>query len=127
MVKDAEAHAEEDARQRELVDARNQADNMIHATEKSLKEYGEKVSGTDRANIESLVSELRDAIKGDNKDVITRKSEALMEASGKLMQAMAGQADGGAAGATDAGAQAGGKSGGDDIVDAEFEEVDGKK
>jgi molecular chaperone DnaK len=127
MVKDAEAHAEEDARQRELVDARNQADNMIHATEKSLKEYGEKVSGADRANIESLVSELRDAIKGDNKDVITRKSEALMEASGKLMQAMAGQADGGAAGATDAGAQAGGKSGGDDIVDAEFEEVDGKK
>jgi molecular chaperone DnaK len=127
MVKDAEAHAEEDARQRELVEARNQADNMIHGTEKSLKEYGEKVDGASRANIESLISELRDAIKGDNKDVITRKSEALMEASGKLMQAMAGQAEGGAAGAADAGAQAGGKSGDDDIVDAEFEEVDGKK
>lgn len=127
MVKDAEAHAEEDRKQRELVDARNQADNMIHATEKSLKEYGEKVSGQDRANIESLISELRDAAKGDNKDVIERKSEALMEASGKLMQAMAGQA-GGDAGAAGAGAQqAGGKPGDDDIVDAEFEEVDGKK
>jgi molecular chaperone DnaK len=127
MVKDAEAHAEEDRKQRELVDARNQADNMIHATEKSLKEYGEKVSGTDRANIESLISELRDAVKGDNKDVIERKSEALLEASGKLMQAMAGQA-GSDAGAAGAGAQqAGGKPGDDDIVDAEFEEVDGKK
>lgn len=130
MVKDAEAHAEEDKRQRELVDVRNQADAMIHATEKSLKEYGEKAPGADRANLESLISELRDAVKGDNKDVIQRKSEALMEASGKLMQAMAGgQAEGGAGAAAGAGAQqqAGGKSGDDDIVDAEFEEVDGKK
>ncbi len=126
MVKDAEAHAEEDKKQRELVEARNQADTMIHATEKSLREYGEKVSGADRAQLESLISELRDAIKGDNKDVITRKSEALMEASGKLMQTMAnaqGGAESGAAGAQ----QAGGKPGDDDIVDAEFEEVDGKK
>ena len=101
MVKDAEAHAEEDKKQRELVEARNQADTMIHATEKSLREYGEKVSGADRAQLESLISELRDAIKGDNKDVITRKSEALMEASGKLMQTMAnaqGGAEAGAAG-----------------------------
>ena len=127
MVKDAEAHAEEDKRQRELVDARNQADNMIHATEKSLKEYGDKVPGAERGNIESLMSELRDAVKGDNKDVITRKSEALMEASGKLMQAMAGGAAGGAdaAGGAQSGEQA--KADGDDIVDAEFEEVDGKK
>jgi len=125
MVKDAEAHAEEDRKQRELVDARNQADSMIHGTEKSLKEYGEKVDGASRANLESLISELRDAVKGDNKDVIERKSEALLEASGKLMQAMAGGAEGAQPGA--AGAQASGKSGDDDIVDAEFEEVDGKK
>ena len=125
MVKDAEAHAEEDRKQRELVDARNQADSMIHGTEKSLKEYGEKVPGAERANIESLISELRDAVKGDNKDVIERKSEALMEASGKLMQQMAGGAEGGAPGA--GAQQAGGKPGDDDIVDAEFEEVDGKK
>lgn len=125
MVKDAEAHAEEDRKQRELVDARNQADSMIHGTEKSLKEYGEKVPGAERANIESLISELRDAVKGDNKDVIERKSEALMEASGKLMQQMAGGAEGGAPGA--GAQQASGKAGDDDIVDAEFEEVDGKK
>jgi molecular chaperone DnaK len=125
MVKDAEAHAEEDKKQRELIDARNQADNLIHGTEKSLKEYGEKVDGATRAQVESLISELRDAIKGDNKTIIERKSEALMEASGKLMQTMAG-----GAGAANAGAQAAGsaKAGGnDDIVDAEFEEVDSKK
>ncbi|EIJ33445.1 molecular chaperone DnaK [Thiothrix nivea] len=126
MVKDAEAHAEEDKKQRELVDVRNQADSMIHATEKSMKEYGDKVPGADRANIESLISELRDAIKGDNKDVIERKSEALMEASGKLMQAMAGGAEGQAASGDQAQA-GGGKPADDDIVDAEFEEVDGKK
>ncbi|OQX02998.1 MAG: molecular chaperone DnaK [Thiothrix lacustris] len=126
MVKDAEAHAEDDRKSRELVDARNQADSMIHGTEKSLKEYGEKVDGASRANLESLISELRDAVKGDNKDVIERKSEALMEASGKLMQQMAGGADGGVEPGA-AGAQAGGKAGDDDIVDAEFEEVDGKK
>ncbi len=128
MVKDAEAHAEEDKKQRELIDARNQADNLIHGTEKSLKEYGEKVDGATRAQIESLISELRDAIKGDNKTVIERKSEALMEASGKLMQTMAG----GAGAADMGGAQAAGSanakaSGNDDIVDAEFEEVDSKK
>ncbi|OQX10255.1 MAG: molecular chaperone DnaK [Thiothrix lacustris] len=125
MVKDAEAHAEDDRKQRELVDARNQADSMIHGTEKSLKEYGEKVDGASRANLEALISELRDAIKGDNKDVIERKSEALMEASGKLMQQMAGGAESGVE--PGVGAQAGGKAGDDDIVDAEFEEVDGKK
>lgn len=131
MVKDAEAHAEEDKKQRELVEARNQADNMIHATEKSLKEYGDKVPGAERANIESLISELRDAVKGDNKDVISRKSEALMEASGKLMQSMAGGAPGadaaGAAGGAGEQAKTDGKPADDDIVDAEFEEVDGKK
>jgi len=123
MVKDAEAHAEEDRKLRELVDARNQADSLIHGTDKSLKEYGDKVDGAERAKIESMISELKDAIKGDNKDVIERKSEALMEASGKLMQAMAGQA-GGADGAQP---QSGGQAADDDIVDAEFEEVDGKK
>ncbi|TXH78068.1 MAG: molecular chaperone DnaK [Thiothrix sp.] len=128
MVKDAEAHAEEDRKQRELVEVRNQADNLIHGTEKSLRDYGDKVEGADRANIESLVRELRDALKGDNKDIIERKSEALGEASGKLMQKMAGMGAGpeaGAAGATGQ-AGAGAKSADDDIVDAEFEEVNKK-
>lgn len=120
MVKDAEAHAEEDRKQRELVDARNQADGLVHATEKSLRDYGDKVDGADRANIESLVREVRDALKGDNKDIIERKSEALGEASGKLMQKMAGMGDAGSAG------QPGSKPADDDIVDAEFEEVNKK-
>lgn len=126
MVKDAEAHAEEDRKQRELVEVRNQADNLIHGTEKSLRDYGDKVEGADRANIESLVRELRDALKGDNKDIIERKSEALGEASGKLMQKMAGMGAGPEAGAAGASGQAGAKSADDDIVDAEFEEVNKK-
>lgn len=128
MVKDAEAHAEEDRKQRELVEVRNQADNLIHGTEKSLRDYGDKVEGADRANIESLVRELRDALKGDNKDIIERKSEALGEASGKLMQKMAGMGAGSEAGAAGATGQAGAgaKSADDDIVDAEFEEVNKK-
>ena len=124
MVKDAEAHAEEDRKQRELIEARNQADGLVHATEKSLRDYGDKVDGADRANIESLVREVRDALKGDNKDVIERKSEALGEASGKLMQKMAGMNAGAEAGA--AGQAGGAKSADDDIVDAEFEEVNKK-
>ncbi|WP_298607674.1 molecular chaperone DnaK [uncultured Thiothrix sp.] len=128
MVKDAEAHAEEDRKQRELVDVRNQADNLIHGTEKSLRDYGDKVDGADRANIESLVRELRDALKGDNKDIIERKSEALGEASGKLMQKMAGMGAGPEAGTAGASGQAGAgaKPADDDIVDAEFEEVNKK-
>lgn len=124
MVKDAEAHAEEDRKQRELVETRNQADGLVHATEKSLRDYGDKVDGADRANIESLIREVRDALKGDNKDVIERKSEALGEASGKLMQKMAGMGAGPEAGA--AGQAGSSKSADDDIVDAEFEEVDKK-
>lgn len=127
MVKDAEAHAEEDRKQRELIEARNQADGLVHATEKSLRDYGDKVDGADRANIESLVREVRDALKGDNKDVIERKSEALGEASGKLMQKMAGMGAGTESGAAGASGQAGSsKPADDDIVDAEFEEVNKK-
>lgn len=128
MVKDAEAHAEEDRKQRELIEARNQADGLVHATEKSLRDYGDKVDGADRANIESLVREVRDALKGDNKDVIERKSEALGEASGKLMQKMAGMGAGPDMGAAGAAGQSGSgsKPADDDIVDAEFEEVNKK-
>ncbi|CAA6823865.1 MAG: Chaperone protein DnaK, partial [uncultured Thiotrichaceae bacterium] len=134
MVQDAEAHAEDDKKQRELVDTRNQAESLIHGTEKSLKEYGDKVDSADRANLENLMSELKDAVKGDNKDIIERKSEALGEASGQLMQKMAGTGAGpeaaaaaaaGAAGAT--GAESATKAEDDDIVDAEFEEVDNDK
>ncbi|MDX1335453.1 MAG: molecular chaperone DnaK [Gammaproteobacteria bacterium] len=127
MVKDAEAHADEDRKFQELVSARNQADNMIHATEKSLSELGDKVEAAERAAIESAVSDLKEALKGDDKDVIEKKTEALAEASGKLAERMyQQQGPEGAEGAP--GAEAEGTSAADDdVVDAEFEEVDDKK
>ena len=131
MVRDAEAHAAEDKRFRELVETRNKADAMIHAVERSLKDLGEKVEAGERASVESAVSDLRTALKGDDRDVIEKKTEALAQASASIAQkAYAGQAGaegapgaaGGEAGASSAGA-AGGK---DDVVDAEFEEVKDK-
>ncbi len=132
MVKDAEAHAEEDKKFHEMVEARNQADAMLHATRKSLEEMGDKVDGAERANIESLMKELEEAMKGDSKTAIEAKTKALAEASGKLAEKMyqqeggnAGAAGAGAAGA--AGGAASGAAGDDDVVDAEFEEVDDNK
>jgi molecular chaperone DnaK len=140
MVRDAEAHAEEDKRFRELVDVRNKADGLIHAVEKSLKDLGEKVSGEERAKVESALSDLRSALKSDDKGVIEKKAEALAQASGAIAQrayadaqsaGAAGAGGPGAAGAggagpgASAGAGAGAASGAgrDDVVDAEFEEV----
>ncbi|MCL4155907.1 UNVERIFIED_CONTAM: hypothetical protein GTU68_019298 [Idotea baltica] len=118
MVKDAEAHAEEDKKARELVDARNQADGLVHATEKSLAEYGDKVDEAEKTKVTALVEELKEALKGDDKDLIEKKSQELMEASGTLAQAAAG----GEAGEAPEGEQASAED--DDVVDAEFEEVD---
>jgi len=127
MVKDAEAHADEDRKFQELVSARNQADNMIHATEKSLSELGDKVEAAERAAIESAVSDLKEALKGDDKDVIEKKTEALAEASGKLAERMyQQQGPEGAEGAPGAEAE-GASAADDDVVDAEFEEVDDNK
>ncbi len=129
MVKDAEAHAEEDRRFQELVNARNQADNLIHATEKSLKEMGDKVEADERSRIEDAISALKEAIKGDDKALIEAKTQALAEASGKLaerMYAQQGEAAGGAQAGAGAG-QGGAQAGHEDVVDAEFEEVDDNK
>jgi molecular chaperone DnaK len=126
MVKDAEAHAADDKKFHELVAARNQADNLIHATEKSLKEFGDKVSEDEKKAIEEAADALREAMKGDDKDAIEAKTQALAEASGKLAEKMYAE-QGGAEGAA-AGEQAGGQSkADDDVVDAEFEEVDDNK
>ncbi len=129
MIKDAEAHADEDRKTRELVEVRNQADAMIHATEKSLKDLGEQVDASDKEAIESAIAELKKAIDGKDKEDIEDKTRKLAEASGKLAEKAY------AANATDANASAkGGSSSGtnnaadDDVVDAEFEEVkDDKK
>ena len=128
MVADAEAHAAEDKKFRELVESRNRADALVHATEKSLSELGDKVSGGDRAAAESALSDLKTALKGDDKDQIDRKAEALAKASQGLMAA-AQQAAAGAAGDAGAGPQGqgnagpGSAAGNDNVVDAEFEEV----
>jgi molecular chaperone DnaK len=137
MVRDAETHAEEDKRFRELVDSRNKADALIHAVDKSLQGLGDKVDAGERATVESAMSDLRTALKGDDRGVIDKKAEALAQASAGIAQrahaaetgAAGGGADPGAAGGSDPapGAQPGGGGGGrEDVVDAEFEEVKDK-
>ena len=120
MISDAEAHAEEDKKLVELVTARNQADGMIHATEKTLEEMGDKVEASEKADIEAAIEALQEAVKGDDKAVIDEKTEALTALSGKLAEKM--YADAGAEGAAE-GAEPQADSAADDAVDAEFEEV----
>jgi molecular chaperone DnaK len=129
MVKDAEAHAEEDKKQRALIDSRNQADSMVHSAEKSLKDLGDKIDATEKAKVETLIKDLKELIKGDNKDAIDKKTQELMEASGALAQVAAAQQGGGTpTGNTGEQAKKDAKANADDdIVDAEFEEVDDKK
>lgn len=122
MISDAELHAEEDKAFQEIVSAKNHADGLIHATEKSLKELGDKVEAAERADIESAMAELKEAIKGNEKSVIEKKTEKLTDASAKLAQRMYAQADGQAGSASEAGThEKGGKE--EDVVDADFEEV----
>ena len=125
MVRDAEANADADAKFEELVTARNQADGMVHATRKQIEEAGDDLPAEDKEKIEAALKELEEAIKGDDKEAIDAKSQAVIEASSKLMeiaqakaQAQGGAAPEGAAPEADAG-----QAGGDDVVDAEFEEV----
>ncbi len=127
MIKDAEAHAEEDRKLKELVAARNQADSMIHATEKSLEELGDKVQVEEKSQIEAAIEELKEAVKGDDKEAIEAKTHALTELSGKLAERVYAQTSGegaaGSAGAADTSGASESAGGGDDVVDAEFEEV----
>ena len=122
MVQDAEAHAEEDRKFQELVSARNQADGMIHATEKTLSDMGDKIDADEKSRIEAAIKDLREVLDKDDKDAIESKTQALAEASQKLAEQMyadAGGADAEGAAAGDANS----KPAGDDVVDAEFEEV----
>ncbi|WP_417550841.1 molecular chaperone DnaK [Methylophaga sp.] len=123
MVKDAEAHADEDRKFHELVTARNQADGLIHATNKSLIDLGDKVEADEKAKIEAAIEELQQALKGEDKADIEAKTAALSEAAGKLAErAYAENAEAGdSAASEDTSAQ------NDDVVDAEFEEVDDDK
>ncbi len=119
MVTDAEAHAEEDQKFRELVEVRNQADALVHASEKSLEDLGEKVEADERARIESAAGELKDALKGDDKDIIETKTKALAEASASLAQRVYEQQSE----TGQAGDDAAETPEDDSVVDAEFEEV----
>ncbi|HTQ13137.1 MAG TPA: molecular chaperone DnaK [Rhizomicrobium sp.] len=127
MVKDAEAHAAEDKKRREAAEAKNHADALVHTTEKALSEHGSKVADADRTAIENGIAALKEAIKSDDPDQIKSKTEALAQASMKLGEAMYKAQQEQAAG------QAGGEPGGDgarkddNVVDAEFSEVDDNK
>jgi len=126
MVKDAEAHASEDKKRKELVEAKNQADAGLHSTEKALAEHGDKISAEDKAAIETALAELKSATEGEDVEAIQAKTQALMQASMKLGEAMyqAAQAAGGGAGAAEDGEAASADEG---VVDAEFEEVNDTK
>jgi len=120
MVKEAESHAEEDKQRRELVEIRNQAEALVHSTERMLKEYGDKVSAGDKALVETALSDLKSAVQGEDKDAIKQKVDALAQASMKLGEALYQSSQGGAAGGGPS-ASAGGPD--DKVVDVDFEEV----
>ena len=125
MVRDAEAHAEDDKKFHELVTARNSADGIVHATKSSLKEMGDKISEDERKTVESAIEGVEEAMKGDDKDTIDTAVEKLSQAGQVIYQKAAEQAQAEqAAGAAEAGAE---EPTDDDVVDAEFEEVDDDK
>jgi molecular chaperone DnaK len=123
MVKDAEAHAAEDKERKALVEAKNHAEALVHSTERSLKEYGSKVSAADKSAIEAAVAELKTAMEGEDAEAIREKTAALAQVSMKLGEAMYKATQGGPEGGR-GGDQPGGEGKSEGVVDAEFEEVD---
>ncbi|MCK5224817.1 Hsp70 family protein, partial [Candidatus Calescamantes bacterium] len=133
MTKDAELHAEEDKKRREVVDAKNQADQLVYSTEKTLKEHGEKVSAEVRGKIEAALNNLKEAAKGEDKDAIQKASENLGEAAQELGKILYEEAAKKQAEEQPAGEQTvepepeskgKKKKGGDDVIDVEFEAKD---
>ncbi len=118
MINDAEAHAEEDKKARELIDAKNSAETMIHATEKSITDLGDKVEADEKSAAEAAIAELKTALEGDDKDAIEEKTKALTEVAGKIAEKAYAEKAAEEGGEPDAQAEAA-----DDVVDAEFEEV----
>ncbi len=123
MVRDAEAHADEDKKFEALVQLRNQADGMIHATRKTLEEAGDKATDDEKQAIETAITELEEATKGDDQELIQQKLDALTEASGKLAQKMYAEQAEGAEQPGEEGADQGKSKPEEDVVDAEYEEV----
>ncbi|MEA3025412.1 MAG: molecular chaperone DnaK, partial [Alphaproteobacteria bacterium] len=128
MVKDAEAHAEEDKKRKAEVEAKNHAEALLHSTEKALAEHGSKVGEPERKAIENAMADLKEALKGNDGTAIQAKTNALAQASMKLGEAMYKDQQPGAGGPGDPGAAPGGEPGKkEDVVDAEFTEVDDDK
>src|SRR5262249_47410604 len=128
MVKDAEAHAEDDKKRKAQVEAKNHAEALVHSTEKALAEHGSKVAEGERRARENAMADLKEPLKGDDAEAITAKTNALAQASMKLGEAMYKEAQGGAAdGGGPGGAAPGGDGKKEDVVDAEFTEVDDDK
>ena len=125
MVKDAEAHAAEDKKRREMVDAKNHGESLAHDAEKTLKEYGDKVAQSDRSAIESAIASLRTALQGEDVEAIKARTNDLTQAQMKLGEAMYKAQQ--ASGAPGDGAAAAGGEAKDDVIDAEFREVDDDK
>ncbi|MEX6724428.1 molecular chaperone DnaK [Parapedomonas caeni] len=125
MVKEAEQFASEDKKRRELAEAKNQAESLIHTTERSIADAGAKVSADVKAQVETAISDLKGVLSGEDASEIQAKTQTLAQVSMKLGEEIY-KADQ-AAGGTEGGAQDGGSTGGDDVVDAEFSEVDDKK
>jgi molecular chaperone DnaK len=142
MVREAEQHAEEDRQHRDEIEARNRADSLVYATEKGLKDYGEKVAAEEREKIETSLNALKEALKGQDIDQIRTLTQELEQASYRMAEAMYAGTGQGAAGGTGvdaehgtdesgtapgAGEDSGGRRDGDDVVDAEFRATDDKK
>ncbi|AJQ97437.1 molecular chaperone DnaK [Gynuella sunshinyii] len=123
MVKDAEAHADEDRKFEELVQVRNTGDGLVHATRKTLQEVGDKIDSEEKASIEKAIEELEAALKTDDKDDIEAKTKALSDASANMAQKLYAEQSAKDAGAAEQAQAGSSSSAGDDAVDAEFEEV----
>ena len=128
MVRDAEAHAEEDRQAKELVESRNMAENLVYSTKKSIDELGDKVDEQEKKDIEAAITDVEEALKGDDKDAIEEKSRKLAEVAGKLAEKVyQQQAEAEGANAEDGSAGGDNGAGNENVVDAEFEEVDDNK
>ena len=126
MVEDAKANAESDKAFHELVDLRNKADGLIHSSNKSLKDLGDKVTADEKSGIEAAIADLKEAVQGDDKADIEAKTATLSDKVGELSKRAydANNADSNTADAADANTEQASSNNGDDVVDAEFEEVD---
>ena len=123
MVKEAETHAEEDKKRRELVEMKNQGEALVHSTEKMLKDFGEKVPAVDKRVVETALADLKSALQGEDKDLIKQKVDAMAQASMKLGEALYQSNQGAAAGSGSGGGSSEGGDGKDNVVDVDFEEV----